>query len=124
MRIGDVAAELGIPASTIRFYERKGVIRRLPRVAGQREFGREAVEELAFVRLAQSAGFTMAEIRSIVAGYDRDRRPSAVWAELANDKREEIKQRVEQLQRMDALLGRLVACECASIGECVSRTQP
>ncbi|MFD9436848.1 MerR family transcriptional regulator [Streptomyces sp. NPDC060002] len=62
MRIGELAARTGTTRDTIRFYERIGLVegRRLPN--GYRDFAPEAVEWLAYVRTAQTLGFTLAEI--------------------------------------------------------------
>ncbi|MER5193367.1 MerR family transcriptional regulator [Streptomyces sp. NPDC002755] len=62
MRIGELAARTGTTRDTIRFYERVGLVegRRLPN--GYRDFGPETVEWLAYVRTAQTLGFTLAEI--------------------------------------------------------------
>jgi DNA-binding transcriptional MerR regulator len=52
MTIGELAAESGLPASTIRYWERIGVLPKPPRVSGQRRYTGNAVQRLAVLRLA------------------------------------------------------------------------
>ena len=61
MQIGDVARKLDMPASTIRYYEKVGLIERQQRVSGRRQFNDRALFALRFVQLAQAAGFTIGE---------------------------------------------------------------
>ena len=57
MTIGELAAESGLPASTIRSWERIGVLPKPPRVSGQRRYTGNAVQRLAVLRLAQASIF-------------------------------------------------------------------
>ncbi|MEV7246496.1 MerR family transcriptional regulator [Streptomyces sp. NPDC093248] len=62
MRIGELAAQVGMTRETIRFYEKVGLVRgrRLPN--GYRDFPPEAVTWLQYIRTAQALGFSLAEI--------------------------------------------------------------
>src|SRR5215467_7480097 len=63
-KIGCVAQEAGVSIDTIRFYEKKGLLRRSPRTEGGfRLFGISDIETLKFVRNAQELGFSLNEIR-------------------------------------------------------------
>ena len=66
MKIGEVARRLGVPASTIRYYEREGLIERQHRVSGRRQFDERALLMLQFAQLAQAAGFTIAETKGLL----------------------------------------------------------
>ena len=68
MTIGRLAKATGIPQSTIRFYEREGLLRPASRSSGNyRIYGREAAERLRFIGAAQAAGFDLPEIKAILA---------------------------------------------------------
>lgn len=121
MKIGDVSQELGIPASTIRYYERIGLIRPQPRVSGRRVFDSHAILALEFVRLAQAAGFTIAETRALQEAYAEDPSRSGAWVELASRKQEDIREQIRELRRMDGVLRELLSCSCASLRECVEK---
>lgn len=60
--IGEVVAQSGVPASALRFYEAKGLIRSVGRRGLRRLFAPEVLERLALIGLGQSAGLTLDEI--------------------------------------------------------------
>ena len=91
MNIGHVAEQLGIPASTIRYYEKVGLIERQNRVSGRRNFDDRALVALRFVRIAQAAGFTIAEIKSLLDSYTRDPSPAGLWKPFAETKQKLVK---------------------------------
>ena len=113
MLIGDVAERTGLAASAIRYYEQRGLIPRARRVAGRRHFEERDLAPLLVVQLAIDAGFTLAETRQLVSEFGRDR-----WRRLAEKKRAEIRATAARLETMDALLGKLLLCECPSIEVC------
>jgi MerR family transcriptional regulator, copper efflux regulator len=76
MLIGDLAAATGVSAKAIRFYEQAALLPAPPRTsAGYRDYPPGAVDRLAFIRHAQAAGFTLAEIRDILAIRDSGTAP-------------------------------------------------
>lgn len=63
LSIGELAARVGIPTTTVRYYERSGLLRKPARSASNyRVYDHDAVERLRFIRAAQSAGLTLADI--------------------------------------------------------------
>jgi DNA-binding transcriptional MerR regulator len=71
--IGEVAEQCGVPASTLRFYEEKGLIRSVGRRGLRRVFPAAVVERLALIALGQSAGFSLEEIAQMFAPDGRVR---------------------------------------------------
>jgi len=68
MTIGRLASATGIPQTTIRFYEREGLLRPPGRSSGNyRLYGRAAAERLTFIGAAQAAGFELGEIKAMLA---------------------------------------------------------
>lgn len=120
MKIGELAGEAGTSCSAIRYYERAGLIRAEARVGGQRRFAPSDLQTLRFIRLAQAGGFSIAEIRTLMEGY-ADGPDLDEWRALAAQKKKGISRKIEELQNMDAVLDALLACECATILECVVR---
>lgn len=120
MKIGDVSKRLDIPASTIRFYERKGLITPPERVSGKREFSNSTLVTLRFIQLCQAAGFTIDEIRSLLENYLEDSSKGALWQPEVKIKRTEIRKQIDELRQVDAVLGELMKCRCESIEQCVS----
>lgn len=69
--IGQLAKAAGVGVETVRFYERKGLLALPPRKdSGYRQYDDEAVARLRFIRRAQLVGFTLAEIRELLALRD------------------------------------------------------
>ncbi len=107
--IGEVAARAGVSTATLRFYEARGLLVRPERVAGRRRYAPNVFERLAAIRLARSAGFTLAEAKALLAGA---REP------LLAEKRATIAQRIEDALRMQRLLEGLARCGCAALDDC------
>ena len=117
--IGEVAARAGVAASAIRYYERAGLLRAPKRVSQRRAYDETVFETLALIELAQDAGFTVAETRVLLHGFEGSTPASQRWRSLARVKRQEIVQRIERAERMRAVLDRLLRCECESLAQCV-----
>jgi MerR family transcriptional regulator, copper efflux regulator len=67
MQIGIAAKRVGLSVDAIRFYERNALLRRAPRTEGGfRQYGEDDLETLVFIRRAQSLGFKLSEIRSLL----------------------------------------------------------
>lgn len=68
MTIGQVAEQIEVACSTLRFYEREGLIRPTKRSkAGYRLFGSEALEQLRFIRAGQAIGFALNDIKALLS---------------------------------------------------------
>jgi len=123
MKIGEVSDKLGMPASTIRYYEQVGLIDRQRRVSGRRQFDERAIFALEFVRLAQAAGFTIAETKSLLEAHAANPGPAGVWVAEAHAKREHIRRQIRDLRQMERVLAALLSCECATLGDCLTASR-
>jgi MerR family mercuric resistance operon transcriptional regulator len=117
LTIGGLAAAGGVGVETVRFYQRKGLLQTPTRKTGIRRYGREDVRRLRFIKQAQTAGFTLAEVKELLeldAGEDRQRA-----RELAAVRLEALAAKIAELRRARDALQRL-ARECAegSTGRC------
>ncbi len=109
LTIGKLAALGGVGVETIRFYQRKGLLETPTRESGIRRYGGDDLRRLRFIRQAQTAGFTLEEIRELLeldAGEDRSRA-----RQLANARIQALDARIEELKRARDALKRL-AKEC------------
>lgn len=104
LTIGKLAAASEVSADTIRFYEREALLPfpvRSP--SGYRLYDSGAVSRLRFIRRAKQLGFTLDEIRSLLALSDQDA-PSARIKQLTDDKLRSVESKIRDLQNMrDAL---------------------
>jgi MerR family copper efflux transcriptional regulator len=111
MLIGELAERTGVPPKTLRYYEHVGVLSAPERSTnGYRRYGEEALGRLEFVRAAQAAGLTLADIRSIVQLREDGMTPCAHVIELIDDKRAQLDSQLADLHRLrselDDLRGR------------------
>jgi len=105
MLIGELAATAGLSAKTIRFYEQAGLMPAPPRTpAGYRDYPPGAPGRLAFVGNAQAAGFTLAEIRSVLAIRDSGDPPCRHVATLIGQHLAQVERRIAELTRTHDVL--------------------
>lgn len=109
LTIGAVAKRVGVAIDTIRYYEREGLLPEPQRRAsGYRSYGEGAVAQLHFIRRAKQLGFTLEEIRELLAlSADRQRGVKAV-KQRAQERLAAIEQRIVELQRVRDGLAQLV----------------
>jgi MerR family transcriptional regulator, redox-sensitive transcriptional activator SoxR len=116
--IGDIARQAGVASSTIRYYERIGLLPPSKRVSGKRRYDAAILEKLSVIRLAQNAGYTIAEIHSLLHDFPVDATPSERWQVLAAQKIVELETRMQDLIAMKALLEHTLQCSCPSLDDC------
>jgi MerR family mercuric resistance operon transcriptional regulator len=117
LTIGRLAQACGVGVETVRFYQRRGLLGTPPRAGGVRRYGAEDLRRLRFIRQAQTAGFTLEEIRELLAldsGTDHARA-----RELAARRIEALDLKMEELRRARDSLQRLAQeCGAAGAGPC------
>lgn len=124
MSIGAIAKRTGLRVSAIRYYESAGLIPPTRRVGGKRVYDASVFEAIALIQLAQDAGFTLAETRILIAGFERGTPAATRWQTMARRKLVDIEERLDRAQRMKAVLERLLRCKCETLGQCVkARTE-
>lgn len=115
--IGKLAKACGVGVETVRFYQRKGLLRTPPRGNGVRRYNSDDVRRLRFIRRAQQAGFTLAEILELLdldANFDRTRALHLTKTRIAA-----LDQQIEQLQgARSALEGLAHECAVGRSGPC------
>lgn len=110
MGIGALAEKGGVGIDTVRYYERNGLLSPRSRLAsGYRRYSEQEVTRLRFIRRAQALGFTLKEIRELLAlSAQKD---VARVKRSAQRKLEDVQQRLASLQRIRDGLAKLVdAC--------------
>src|SRR5215217_2352760 len=126
MSIGEVARSAGVRPSAMRYYEGVGLLPPPERENGRRRYDGEVLDRLAVVRVAQQAGFTISEIRTLLDGFSEDIPPSERWRILAREKLTEVDALIERALGMKHLLERGLRCECLRLEDCalVGRAAP
>jgi MerR family mercuric resistance operon transcriptional regulator len=111
MRIGTAAERAGVNVQTLRYYERRGLLKRPPRqTSGYREFPDEAVRIVRFVKRAQDLGFTLDEVEELLRLRNDRRRDRARIRSVAERRVRQIEQKVAELQAMKKALSHLLHC--------------
>lgn len=118
LSIGEVARRAGVRPSTLRYYESVGLLPVPGRVHGHRRYDPDVIQLLAVLRIAQQAGFTVAEMRLLVAGFSSDTPASARWQLLASKKLQEVEELIAHAQQVKLLLERLLQCGCLRLEDC------
>ena len=114
MDIAEVARRSGLPASTLRFYEEKGLLQVLNRQGERRRFGPQILDQLALIALGQSAGFSLEDIRSMLTG---NAEPN-IDRQALLAKADEIDASIKRLRAMSRGLRHAAACPAPSHAEC------
>lgn len=113
MTIGKLAKAAGVGVETIRFYEREGLLEGpVRRASGYREYEKNVAARLFFIKAAQRLGFTLREVKELIAlRLDRNAKRQSV-REKALAKVADIESRIRELQSMKKTLTRLItACD-------------
>src|SRR5215475_6586722 len=119
LAISEVARQVGLRSSAIRYYERMGILPPAARISGQRRYDRTVLYRLAVVQRARQAGFALDEIKVLVGGFAEGIRADARWRRLADRKLTELNALAERIATMQALLERLKAnCHCKTLEIC------
>jgi DNA-binding transcriptional MerR regulator len=102
MRIGELARQSGLPATTLRYYEQAGLIAAPQRTeSGYRAYDSDAFPRLAFIQAAQAVGLTLAEIRDVIAIRDGGRAPCHHVRELVDRRRAEVRVKIAALRQLE-----------------------
>ncbi len=112
--ITQVAQRSGVPASTLRFYEEKGLIASIGRRGLRRLFDARVVERLALIALGRASGFSLDEVASMFAANG----PPRIDRQLLAAKAEELDRKIRELTAMRDGLRHAVACRAPSHMEC------
>ena len=119
LRIGAVAEAAGVGVQTLRYYERRGLLSARRRTTnGYREYDTDAVRRVVFIRRAQALGFTLDEIRALLALRVEEARKCEPVKKSAEKARARVHQQLSELRRLDkALSGLIRACDTRAVTE-------
>ena len=112
--IAEVARRAGVPASTLRFYEKRGLIASAGPPGVRRQFAPRVLDQLALIALGQAAGLSLDEIRSMLSPHGEPN----IDRKLLAAKAEEIDATVRQLRAVSRGLRHAAACPAPSHAQC------
>jgi MerR family transcriptional regulator, mercuric resistance operon regulatory protein len=118
--IGALSKHTGTNIETIRYYERVGLLPAPARSSGgYRLYGTGHLKRLSFIRRARALGFSLAEVRTLLALADQRRRPCAEVRVVAAAHLDDVKGKIADLKAMERALTETIArCETGSGSHC------
>ena len=114
MDIAEVARQAGLPASTLRFYEKRGLIASSGPQGVRRRFAPRVLDQLALIALGQAAGLSLDEIRSMLSPDGGPRIDRGLLAAKAK----QIDETVKHLRAVSRGLRHAAACPAPSHAQC------
>jgi MerR family redox-sensitive transcriptional activator SoxR len=116
---GELSARAGVAVSALHFYEREGLIDSRRTAGNQRRYHRDVLRRVAFIRVSQSLGISLARIREALDGLPGDKvATKADWARLSSRWRADLEARIDQLERLRDQLDSCIGCGCLSLKSC------
>ena len=115
LKTGELAVKAGVSKETIRFYEKKGLMTVPARTdGGYRQYSQKDVERLIFIRNAKELGFSLSEIKELLAIADGNIYKCRDVRRIAERKLDHISHQLKHLKRLKTTLVNLVA-ECQRV---------
>jgi MerR family transcriptional regulator, redox-sensitive transcriptional activator SoxR len=119
LSVGQLAARSGVAVSTLHFYEAQGLITSSRTAGNQRRYPRATLRRVAFIRASQRAGIPLRRIKGALDRLPSGRTPTRQdWARLSAAWREDVDQRISQLQALRDSLTGCIGCGCLSLKLC------
>jgi len=119
LTISEVARQVGVRPSAIRYYERIGILLPAQRSGGQRRYDSTVLYRLAVIQRARATGFTLDEIRELFFGFREAAPASQRWQKLSRRKLAELVELMAQIKTMRELLEKMMeCCRCDTLDQC------
>ncbi|WP_119301823.1 MerR family transcriptional regulator [Dongia deserti] len=118
LRIGALAERAGTNAPTIRYYEEIGLLRPADReVGGQRAYGEEDVKRLTFIRRCRDFGFSIEQVRSLVALVEDRERSCMEARDLAQEHLAAVRAKLDELKGLErSVVSFIASCDASCAG--------
>jgi MerR family redox-sensitive transcriptional activator SoxR len=119
LTISQVAGQVRLRPSAIRYYERIGLLPRAERLSGQRRYDPAVLYRLAIIQRARELGFTLTEIRHLFFGFRDATRASERWRTLSQRKLAELDHLMDGIKAVRGVLKKLMTkCRCDTLDQC------
>jgi len=118
LTISQVASQIGLRPSAIRYYEQIGILPPAERINRQRRYDMTALCRLIVIQKARCTGFTLPEIKHLFYGFRAGTPPSTRWQKLKRQKIVELDAMLEHIRTMRDLVQQHGNCGCRALEEC------
>jgi MerR family transcriptional regulator, redox-sensitive transcriptional activator SoxR len=122
LAVGEVAKRSGVAVSALHFYEAKGLITSRRSAGNQRRYERDVLRRVAVIRTAQRVGISLEQIAAALETLPQRQAPTrADWSRLSRLWRDDLNQRIAQLEKLRDTLDDCIGCGCLSLKRCALR---
>ncbi|GAA6150646.1 redox-sensitive transcriptional activator SoxR [Pseudoteredinibacter isoporae] len=122
LSVGNVAKRSGVAVSTLHFYESKSLISSWRNAGNQRRYNKDVLRRVAVIKSAQRIGISLQGIQEAMSTLPDQRTPNKQdWARLSRHWRQELDERIRQLNQLRDELGECIGCGCLSLKACPLR---
>ena len=119
LTISEVARQVGLQPSAIRYYEQIGILLPPQRISGQRRYDTTVLYRLAVIQRARQTGFTLNEIQQLFFGFGNVTRASERWQKLSRRKLAELDGLMDGIKTVRRLLKKMMQnCRCDTLEQC------
>ena len=119
LSVGEMARRAGVAVSTLHYYEAEGLIESWRTDANHRRYDRRELRRVAIIRIAQTLGIALAEVRAVLDRLPRDRPVRAGdWADASQVWAAALDERIVLMQRLRGTLDYCIGCGCLSLENC------
>ncbi|HXQ59563.1 MAG TPA: redox-sensitive transcriptional activator SoxR [Acidimicrobiales bacterium] len=119
LSVGQLSARSGVSVSALHFYEAERLISSRRTAGNQRRYSRDVLRRVAFIRASQRVGIPLRTIREALERLDGNRTPTRRdWTRLSAAWRDDLDDRIGQLQRLRDRLTGCIGCGCLSLDRC------
>ena len=119
LTISEVARQVGLQPSAIRYYEQIGILLPAQRISGQRRYDTTVLYRLAIIQRARQLGFTLDEVRQLFFGFRNVARPSERWQKLSQRKLAELDGLMDRIRTVRRFLKKMMQnCRCETLDQC------
>ncbi len=119
LKPGQVAERAGVAVSALHYYEGLGLIQSRRTAGNRREYRRDTLRVLAFIRAAQRVGVSLDQVKEALEKLPRDDLPTKRdWARISREWRDALTERIEYLTALRDRFSDCIGCGCLSLKSC------
>jgi MerR family transcriptional regulator, redox-sensitive transcriptional activator SoxR len=119
LTVGQLSTRSGVTVSALHFYEAEGLISSRRTSGNQRRYRREMLRRVAFIRASQRVGIPLKQIKEGLDALPSGRTPTVTdWARLSSAWKQDLEERIAQLEHLRDRLTGCIGCGCLSLQQC------
>lgn len=119
LKPGQIADRAGVAVSALHYYEALGLIRSRRTAGDRREYRRDTLRVLAFIRASQRVGIRLDRIKEALDGLPDEGIPTKRdWARISREWHDDLTERIEHLTALRDRFSNCIGCGCLSLKSC------